>query len=212
MGRERSTRARAPRRPILVGTDAGRLKTGIGLRVPTLAPLEAPLSTPRALWLRIALLAALVVGTADAAGKQAPNFTLRDLANASHSLADYKGKVVLLNFWATWCGPCQVEMPHLEAMAKELGPKGLVVLGISADAARDASKVKPLVVSKGLTYTVLLDPQTTVVAQFNPTKTLPYNVLVDRDGNIDQVFSGYNPGDEVKLKAAIEKLLATPTP
>jgi hypothetical protein len=79
-----------------------------------------------------------------------------------------------------------------------------------AHAARDASKVKPLVVSKGLTYTILLDPQTTVVAQFNPSKTLPYNVLVDRAGNIDQVFSGYNPGDEVKLKAAVERLLAAP--
>jgi len=166
----------------------------------------------RALWLPLALVVSLVIGTAHAAGKPAPDFSLRDLANQSQTLAQHKGKVVLINFWATWCGPCQVEMPHLQAMAKELGPKGLVVLGISADAARDASKVKPLVVSKGLTYPILLDPQTTVVAQYNPTKTLPFNVLVDRAGNIDQVFSGYNPGDEVKLRAAIEKLLAVAAP
>jgi peroxiredoxin len=166
----------------------------------------------RALWLPLALVASLVIGTAQAAGKPAPDFSLRDLTNQAQTLAQHKGKVVLINFWATWCGPCQVEMPHLQAMAKELGPKGLVVLGISADAARDASKVKPLVVSKGLTYPILLDPQTTVVAQYNPTKTLPFNVLVDRAGHIDQVFSGYNPGDEVKLRAAIEKLLAVAAP
>lgn len=166
----------------------------------------------RAFWLRLALITTLVVGVAEASGKTAPAFSLRDINNASQTLAQYKGKVVLLNFWATWCGPCQVEMPHLEAMYKELGPKGLVILGISADSARDASKVKPLVMAKGLTYPILLDPQTTVVAQYNPSKTLPYNVLVDRAGNIVSVHSGYNPGDEVKLKAELEALLAAPAP
>lgn len=162
----------------------------------------------RAFWLRLALVTTLVVGVAEASGKAAPEFSLRDINNASQTLSQYKGKVVLLNFWATWCGPCQVEMPHLQAMFKELESKGLVVLGISADSARDASKVKPLVMAKGLTYPILLDPQTTVVAQYNPSKTLPYNVLIDRAGNIASVHSGYNPGDEVKLKAEIEKLLA----
>jgi peroxiredoxin len=163
-------------------------------------------------WFRLALVASLLVGSAHAGGKAAPDFTLRDVNGASHTLAENKGKVVLLNFWATWCGPCQVEMPHLQAMAKDLAAKGLVVIGVSADSARDASKVKPLVMSKGLTYEVLLDPQTTVVSQYNPTKTLPFNVLIDRAGNIDQVFSGYNPGDEVNLRAQVEKLLAAAAP
>lgn len=169
----------------------------------------------RALWNRLALLAILALAVpvaATAAGKPAPDFSLRDLSNQAQTLSQHKGKVVLINFWATWCGPCQVEMPHLQSMAKELGPKGLVVLGISADAARDASKVKPVVVSKGLTYSILFDPQTTVVSQYNPSKILPFNVLVDRAGNIHQVFSGYNPGDEVTLRAAVEKLLSVPAP
>lgn len=68
--------------------------------------------------------------------------------------------------------------------------------------------VKPLIQSKGLTYPILLDSQTTVVSQYNPAKTMPYNVLVDRSGNVSQVFSGYNPGDEVKVRAAVEALLA----
>jgi peroxiredoxin len=103
-----------------------------------------------------------------------------------------------------------VEMPHLEAMQKELGPKGLVVVGISADAARDASKVKPLITQKGLTYPILLDPQTTVVSMYNPSKTMPFNVLIDRAGAIASQHSGYNPGDEVKLREEVLKLLGTP--
>ena len=164
----------------------------------------------RAFWLCLALLVGLMSAPVHAAGKAAPDFSLRDLSNTSHSLSEFKGQVVLVNFWATWCQPCQVEMVHLQQMYKELQPKGLEILGISADAARDQSKVKPVITAKGITYPVLLDPQTTVVAQYNPGKTLPYNVLVDRQGNISQVFSGYNPGDEVKVKAAIEALLATP--
>lgn len=139
--------------------------------------------------------------------KPATEISLRDLDNKTRTLAEFKGKVVLMNFWATWCGPCQVEMPHLEAMYKEFGDKGFVVLGISVDDARSSSMVKPLIKSKGLTYPILLDQQTTVVSQYNPSKTMPYNVLIDRSGNIAQVFSGYNPGDEVKLRAAVEALL-----
>jgi peroxiredoxin len=180
-----------------------------------------PFSTLRTL--ALALAGALALGTfalgtaamhpAEAADtKAAPDFSLRDINNATQTLSQYKGKVVLVNFWATWCGPCQVEMPHLEAMWKELGPKGLVVLGISADSARDASKVKPLAMSKGLTYPVLLDPQTTAVSLYNPTKTLPFNVIVDRSGMIAEVHAGYNPGDEVGLKAKIVELLGAATP
>ncbi len=137
----------------------------------------------------------------------ATDFTLRDLTGTQHRLSQYKGNVVLVNFWATWCGPCQVEMPHLEAMHKELGARGLVVLGISTDDAKLDAMVKPLVKSKGLTYTILRDPQTTVVSQFNPAKTLPFNVLVDKLGQIAKVHAGYNPGDEVALKAEVLELL-----
>ncbi|MFZ5482129.1 MAG: TlpA family protein disulfide reductase [Myxococcota bacterium] len=156
------------------------------------------------------LYVCLAAGLALAGGKPAPDFQLRDVNNVQRSLAEHKGKVVLVNFWATWCQPCMVEMPHLEAMYKELGPRGFVVIGISADAARDASKVKPLVVQKGLTYPVLLDPQTTVVSVYNPAKTMPFNVLVDRAGTIVSQHAGYNPGDEVKLKEEVLKLLGSP--
>jgi peroxiredoxin len=153
-----------------------------------------------------ALSAPLVAERAFAGG--APDFSLRDINGVAHTLSENRGKVVLLNFWATWCGPCQVEMPHLQALSTELGPQGLVVLGVSTDDAKLDAAVKPLVKSKGLTYTILRDPQTTVVSQFNPAKTLPFNVLIGRDGAVARQHSGYNPGDEVTLKAEIVELLA----
>ncbi len=161
----------------------------------------------RPLFLALSLLGATSQAFAAA---PAPGFTLRDLSNRPHTLDQYRGKVVLIDFWATFCGPCQVEMPHLQKMYADLAPKGLVVLGISADAARDQSRIKPLVAGKGLTYPILLDPQTTTVAAYNPSKTLPYSVVVGRDGTIAHVHAGYNPGDEVALRAAVEAALAAP--
>jgi peroxiredoxin len=173
----------------------------------------------RSLVLSLSLLAGALFAAATfvpsaiaASTKAAPAFTLRDVNGQPHTLAQYKGKVVLVNFWATWCQPCMVEMPHLQKMHTELGPQGLVVLGISADSARDVGKVKPVVVTKGVTYPVLLDPQTTVVSLFNPAKTMPFNVVVDRAGNIAATHSGYNPGDEVTLRKEIEALLAQSAP
>jgi len=156
------------------------------------------------------LVASLALSPTASAGKAAPDFSLRDITNKTQTLSQYKGKVVLVNFWATWCGPCKVEMPHLEAMHEELGPQGLVILGISADDSRSASAVKPVAMSLGLKYPVLLDTTSAVVSQYNPSKTLPYNVIVDKAGNIANVFSGYNAGDEVTVKAAIVALLGQP--
>jgi peroxiredoxin len=140
----------------------------------------------------------------------AMDFSLRDLNNVSHTLSQYKGKVVVMSFWATWCGPCQVEMPHLQAMYTELGPQGLVILGISTDDARTSSQVRTIVNAKKVTYPILLDTDTAVVARYNPAKTLPYTVTVDRAGAVADQHAGYNAGDEVKLKELVVGLLAKP--
>ena len=157
----------------------------------------------------LALLGALLLGGSASAGEPAPDFSLRDINGKEVSLSSYKGKVVLVNFWATWCGPCKLEMPHLDKMDRDLEAKGFEVISISTDDARAASKVKPIIKRGGYGFTVLLDKDTSVVSQYNPAKTLPYNVLIDRDGNIAKVFQGYNPGDEVELRHEVEALLGS---
>lgn len=143
---------------------------------------------------------------------QAADFSLRNLDGQAVTLSQFRGKVVVMSFWATWCVPCQQEMPHLEEMWKELGPKGLVVLGISEDDAKADAMVKPRVKALGVTYMILRDPQTTVVAQFNPSKNLPFTAVVDRAGALASTHAGYAPGDENTLRAEVEALLAKPAP
>lgn len=148
----------------------------------------------------------LGINTASA-GEKAADFTLRSIDGKEVKLSDYLGKVVMVNFWATWCGPCKVEMPHLDKMDKDFEEKGFEVISISTDDARASSKVKPLIKRGGFGFVVLLDKDTSVVSQYNPAKTLPYNVLIDREGNISKVYQGYNPGDEKEMRHDVEQLL-----
>lgn len=163
-------------------------------------------------WMALAALCmapvgALLPGTALAVDA-ATDFTLRDIDGKEVSLSGLRGKVVVLSFWATWCGPCKEEMPHLFEMHKKYGEQGLVILSISTDDARSASKVKPFIVKMGYTFPVLLDRDSTVVGAYNPAKTLPYTVVVDRAGNVVHRVTGYNPGDEAALEQMLQPLLA----
>jgi alkyl hydroperoxide reductase subunit AhpC len=98
----------------------------------------------------------------------------------------------------------------LQRLHDELKEEGLVILAISVDEARTASRVKPHIKSKGFSFPVLLDTSTEVVSQYNPQKTLPYSVLVDRQGSIQWRHSGYSPGDEAVLGIKVRELLAQP--
>ncbi len=122
--------------------------------------------------------------SADGVGASFAGFTLPNMANQNVSLSDFEGDVVMLSFWATWCGPCQVEMPHLQKIYNDYKDQGFVLLAVSADDARSASRVKPLIKSKGFTFPVLLDKQTTLTKRVNPTKTLPYTVLLDHNHKV----------------------------
>jgi peroxiredoxin len=146
------------------------------------------------------------------AGDPVKPFSLRDIDGKQVSLSDYKGKVVLLSFWATWCGPCKVEMAHLDTMYREMQAKNVpfVVLSISSDDARTSALAKRYIKQKAYTFTALLDPDATVTGSYNPSKTLPYSVLIGKDHTIFKQYSGYNPGDEVALRKDIDAALARP--
>lgn len=137
----------------------------------------------------------------------APDFTLRDINKKEVKLSEQKGKVVLINFWATWCQPCQAEMPHLQAIYDEFKDKGFEILSISIDEARDSSKVKPLIMRGKYTFPVLLDKQTKVIPLYNPDQTLPYNALVDKEGKLVWTKLSYAPGEEKLLREKVMEYL-----
>lgn len=109
-----------------------------------------------------------------------PVFTLSDLKGTNWSLQDLRGKVVLVNFWATWCPPCRKEMPDMQALYERFGPRGLVILAISDE---DAAKVAPFLAAQKYTYPVLLDPGRKVNELFS-VQGIPKSFLYGRDGKL----------------------------
>jgi peroxiredoxin len=124
--------------------------------------------------------AAMAKLEADDQGRQHANFTLTDLQGKSWSLSELRGKVVLVNFWATWCPPCRKEMPDLEALYHRFKGDGLVVLAISDE---DAAKVRPFIAERQVTYPILLDPGRKVNDLFQ-VEGIPKTFIYDREGKL----------------------------
>ncbi len=168
----------------------------------------------------IAGLALTTAAPAHAQDNTTPSFTLRDANNKDYSLVVKDGQLmvgekgaevaknaVLVSFWATWCGPCKLEMPHVDAMDKEFEAQGFEGISISIDDARAYSQARAYVKGRKFQFNALFDKESKVVAMYNPSKTLPYTVIIDKSGKIRHVHTGYNPGDEEKLKAEIKAIL-----
>ena len=135
-------------------------------------------------------------------GQAAPDFTLKDFNGNQVSLSDFKGKVVVLNFWATWCGPCREEIPHMDALYKQYKEQGLVVIGINAEA--NHKNVEKFAEAK-MSYTVLLDGE--AQGREYGVTGIPCTFYVDRKGIVRHRDVGFGPGKEKEIQQKIVELL-----
>lgn len=124
-----------------------------------------------------------------AVGKQAPDFSLVDLNEKPVKLSDLRGKVVFLNFWATWCKPCKEEMPSMEVLHKNFEKDGLVVLAVSIDRVTTTKDIPPFLKSMNLTFPVLIDSWGRTDMPYKRTG-VPETFIIDRDGVIREIVIG----------------------
>ena len=155
---------------------------------------------------RCAMAAIVIASTAFAAdaGGPAPAFTLAGLDGVQEALSQYKGQVVMVNFWATWCGPCQQEMPLLDQMYKKYKPAGFTLIGVNVD--KESPAVKELLARKPVSFPVLLDPANQVSKAYHVDE-MPSSVIIDRKGQIRYIHRGYRPGDENDYQDRIRQLI-----
>jgi peroxiredoxin len=157
---------------------------------------------------RIAALAAVLtlalpawVGAADV---QAPGFTLQTLDGKTVSLTQFKGDVVMINFWASWCGPCRQEMPLLDNIYKQYKDMGFTLLGVNVEP--DAHNANAWLKQTPVTYPILYDPKSQV-SQLYQVQAMPTTVIIDRQGVVRFVHNGYLPGDENQYMNSIRALI-----
>lgn len=134
----------------------------------------------------------------------APDFTLRDLRGNTVRLQDFRGKVVFLNFWATWCPPCRLEMPTMEELHKEFSDRGLVVLAVNFRESQD--DVRSFVKQHGLTFTTLLDEQEMAFGLYRAW-SLPTTYLINKNGEVVGKVIGYRDWHSDEAKAFFRQLL-----
>lgn len=138
-------------------------------------------------------------------GKKAPQFTLRNMEGRKVSLEDYKGKAVLINFWATWCAPCKLEMPWFVELHKQYAPEGFEILGVSEDEPRDRPEIGKFAQKIGINYPILLGDDAASKA-YGGVEFLPTSYYVGRNGKVIEETAGLVSRDEIE--ANIKKSLA----
>jgi peroxiredoxin len=138
------------------------------------------------------------------ANTKAPDFTLKDVNGRTVALSSLKGKVILLNFWASWCPPCRAEMPSLNRLYNEIKAKGFEVVAVSSD--NSLSHIREFLVKSRVDFTVLFDEKKTVTLQYK-VFSMPTTFLIDKEGFIVEKYYGEYEWTEPEVRSRIEKLL-----
>ena len=140
-------------------------------------------------------------------GKPAPDFSLQTVDGQTVKLSDRRGKVVLLDFWATWCSPCRASLPHIQELSESQSwtDSGLVVWAVNAR--QSAEDVSYFLANNQYTFTALLDEDGAVMSKYG-VRGIPMTVLIGRDGKVENVWVGYGDQSAREIDDNIEKALA----
>jgi peroxiredoxin len=155
------------------------------------------------------LLASAIFFSSDASSQTAasktaaPDWQLSDVDGKTVKLSDFKGKVVILDFWATWCPPCRAEIPGFIAIQKKYADKGFTMVGVSLDE-QGASVVKPFMRQLGMNYPVVIGNQR-IVSDYGGITAIPTTFVIDRQGNVVAAYQGFT--DQSTFESVIQPLL-----
>ncbi len=156
------------------------------------------------LGLLVTVFATTSLASSGLEGQAAPDFALKSSTGENLRLSEYRGDVVMINFWATWCGPCRQEMPLLDELYTRYERVGFNLLGVNID--DDSRRAMQMIEELGVNFPVLFDARKEV-SKLYEVEAMPATVLVDREGNIRFVHHGYKPGYEDKYLDQVRTLL-----
>lgn len=157
-----------------------------------------------AITLALALSGAALTVQAEPVDTPAPDFTLESRSGDNIRLEDHRGEVVMLNFWASWCGPCRQEMPLMDDIYSHYQDLGFTILAVNVDENRD--EALRFLESVPVSYPILYDPESSV-SELYEVSAMPTTVMIDRDGQARYIHYGYKPGYETEYEAQIRELV-----